>query len=283
MAKPRKNSKNTKQSSGLEGISKSDNQANPSLAFKMLIFAALFAALTAAVAPFKIPLPFTPVPITLQTLAVLLSGAMLGPLYGTISMALYLIVGALGLPVFAGGASGIGSLLGPSGGYLLSYPLAAFVIGMLMKGKKATKALAYGSFALVVGMVLLVFFDSVLGLGVLRLWDSASQGYVPMVELITAGQHTFLTAISLIVLVALVAFAVFASRVRMVDSVTVFAMFAGTIVIYALGALGGKIVTGLPWSAIFVGWVLPFILGDTIKLFIAAIIAKSIDISRYLR
>jgi len=283
MAKPRKNSKNTKQSSGLEGISKSDNQANPSLAFKMLIFAALFAALTAAVAPFKIPLPFTPVPITLQTLAVLLSGAMLGPLYGTISMALYLIVGALGLPVFAGGASGIGSLLGPSGGYLLSYPLAAFVIGMLMKGKRATKALAYGSFALVVGMVLLVFLDSVLGLGVLRLWDSASQGYVPMVELITAGQHTFLTAISLIVLVALVAFAVFASRVRMVDSVTVFAMFAGTIVIYALGALGGKIVTGLPWSAIFVGWVLPFILGDTIKLFIAAIIAKSIDISRYLR
>ena len=283
MAKSGKNSKNTKQSSGIVGTTKSNNQTHPSLAFKMLIFAALFAALTAAVAPFKIPLPFTPVPITLQTLAVLLSGAMLGPLYGTISMALYLIVGALGLPVFAGGASGIGSLLGPSGGYLLSYPLAAFVIGMLMKGKRATKALAYGSFALVVGMVLLVFLDSVLGLGVLRLWDSASQGYVPMVELITAGQHAFLTAISLIVIVTLVAFAVFAARVHVVDSVTVFAMFAGTIVIYALGALGGKIVTGLPWSAIFVGWVLPFILGDTIKLFIAAIIAKSIDISRYLR
>ena len=283
MAKSGKNSKNTKQSSGIVGTTKSNNQTHPSLAFKMLIFAALFAALTAAVAPFKIPLPFTPVPITLQTLAVLLSGAMLGPLYGAISMALYLIVGALGLPVFAGGASGIGSLLGPSGGYLLSYPLAAFVIGMLMKGKRATKALAYGSFALVVGMVLLVFLDSVLGLGVLRLWDSASQGYVPMVELITAGQHAFLTAISLIVIVTLVAFAVFAARVHVVDSVTVFAMFAGTIVIYALGALGGKIVTGLPWSAIFVGWVLPFILGDTIKLFIAAIIAKSIDISRYLR
>src|SRR3989338_6422966 len=278
MAKSGKNSKNTKKSSGIVGTTKSNNQTHPSLAFKMLIFAALFAALTAAVAPFKIPLPFTPVPITLQTLAVLLSGAMLGPLYGAISMALYLIVGPLGLPVFAGGASGIGSLLGPSGGYLLSYPVAAFVIGMLMKGKRATKALAYGSFALVVGMVLLVFLDSVLGLGVLRLWDSASQGYVPMVELITAGQHAFLTAISLIVIVTLVAFAVFAARVHVVDSVTVFAMFAGTIVIYALGALGGKIVTGLPWSAIFVGWVLPLILGDTIKLFLAAFIATSVDI-----
>src|SRR3712207_1750584 len=98
---------------------------------KGMIFAALFAALTAACAWFKVPLPFTPVPITLQTLAVLLSGAMLGAYYGALSMIIYLILGAIGLPVFAGGGSGFGSLLGPTGGYLLSYPIASFVVGKM--------------------------------------------------------------------------------------------------------------------------------------------------------
>src|SRR3989339_1476470 len=98
-----------------------------------MVFAALFAALTAAVAWFKIPLPFTPVPITLQTLVVLLSGAMLGSTYGTLAMILYVVVGALGLPVFAGGGSGIGALLGPTGGYLFSYFIAAFFIGKIVE------------------------------------------------------------------------------------------------------------------------------------------------------
>ena len=68
---------------------------------KGMVFAALFAALTGAVAWFKIPLPFTPVPITLQTLAVLLRGAMLGAYFGALSMIIYLILGSIGLPVFA--------------------------------------------------------------------------------------------------------------------------------------------------------------------------------------
>src|SRR3989338_3067524 len=106
-----------------------------------MVFAALFAAFTAAVAWFRIPLPFTPVPITLQTLAVLLSGAMLGPYYGALSMIIYLALGAIGLPVFAGGSSGIGALLGPTGGYLLSYPIAAFVIGKMLEKKKLSKFL----------------------------------------------------------------------------------------------------------------------------------------------
>src|SRR3989344_6465707 len=97
---------------------------------KGMVFAALFAALTGAVAWFKIPLPFTPVPITLQTLMVLLSGAMLGPYYGTLSMIIYLILGVIGLPVFAGGSSGVAALFGPTGGYLFSYPVAAFVVGL---------------------------------------------------------------------------------------------------------------------------------------------------------
>src|SRR3989338_9363878 len=115
---------------------------------KFLVFSALFAALTAAVSPIKIPLGFTPVPITMQTLMVLLSGAMLGPYYGALSMVLYIVVGALGLPVFAGGSSGIGVLLGPTGGYLFSYFIAAFVIGKLVeKRTKANKEVRFAHYA----------------------------------------------------------------------------------------------------------------------------------------
>src|SRR3989338_4487841 len=108
---------------------------------KGMIFAALFAALTGVVAWFKIPLPFTPIPITLQTLLVLMSGAMLGAYYGALAMIVYLILGAIGLPVFAGGSSGVGALLGPSGGYLLSYPPAAFVIGLIAKKNERKRLL----------------------------------------------------------------------------------------------------------------------------------------------
>src|SRR3989344_147601 len=123
---------------------------------KGMIFAALFAALTGAVAWFKIPLPFTPVPITLQTLVVLLSGAMLGPYYGALSMILYIIVGSLGLPVFAGGSSGIGALLGPTGGYLFSYPFASFVIGKMLEKKNINKFLKYFSFIAIIVFVVIV-------------------------------------------------------------------------------------------------------------------------------
>src|SRR3989338_3377183 len=179
---------------------------------KFLVFSALFAALTAAVSPIKIPLGFTPVPITLQTLVVLLSGAMLGPYYGALSMILYVAVGALGLPVFAGGGSGFGALLGPTGGYLFSYFIAAFAVGSIVKlagRKKSAKKKA------------------------LR-WN------------------------------------------------TVFAMIVGSLIIYALGATWGKVVTGLGWGAIMVGWVIPFIIGDTIKLLAAAVIADNIKLEKYL-
>lgn len=173
---------------------------------KLLVFAALFAALTAAVSPFKIPLGFTPVPITLQTLVVLLSGAMLGPYYGALAMILYVVVGALGLPVFAGGGSGIGAILGPTGGYLISYFIAAFVIGKVLQIRKEPKYLDYAA-----------------------------------------------------------------------------AMIAGTIIIYVLGAAWGMVVTGLGVIQIIAGWVLPFIIGDTIKLLAAAYIAKTANIRQYLK
>jgi biotin transport system substrate-specific component len=99
------------------------------------IAAVLFvSALTAAAAQVSIPLPFTPVPFTLQPMIVLLGGAALGSRLGMSSQVLYLAAGIAGLPVFAASAvlpPGLGRLLGPTGGYLLSYPLAAFVTGWL--------------------------------------------------------------------------------------------------------------------------------------------------------
>ena len=99
------------------------------------IAAVLFVtALTAAAAQVSIPLPFTPVPFTLQPMIVLLGGAALGARLGMTSQVLYLLLGAAGLPVFAASPvlpQGLLRLLGPTGGYLLAYPLAAFIAGTL--------------------------------------------------------------------------------------------------------------------------------------------------------
>lgn len=91
-------------------------------------------ALTAAMSQVSFPLPFTPVPFTLQPMIVLLGGAALGARMGAASQVLYLMAGLAGLPVFAFAPElpqGALRLLGPSGGYLLAYPLAAFVTGWL--------------------------------------------------------------------------------------------------------------------------------------------------------
>lgn len=95
---------------------------------------ALFAALTAAAAQVSIPLPFTPVPFTLQPMVVLLGGAVLGSRLGMSAQVLYLLAGIAGLPVFAASPvlpQGVLRLLGPTGGYLMSYPFAAFLTGWL--------------------------------------------------------------------------------------------------------------------------------------------------------
>lgn len=172
---------------------------------KRMMFAALFAALTAAVSPIKIPLGFTPVPITLQTLMVLLAGALLGANLGALSQFLYVLVGTLGLPVFAGGGSGFGALFGPSGGYLFGFIAAAYVVGKLVERAK-------------------------------------KPSYLQLV----------------------------------------IAMLIGSLVVYLFGVTGGLIVTGLPLTQILVGWVLPFIIGDVIKLIIAATIAYKSDINKYI-
>ncbi|MFL5578173.1 MAG: biotin transporter BioY [Gemmatimonadaceae bacterium] len=104
-----------------------------------------FAAALALASQVAIPLPGTPVPLTLQPLLVVLAGLWLGPTAAAASMALYLVAGASGLPVFTPmGAPGAARLLGPTGGYLLAYPLAAWVTGRLggRAGSFGARALA---------------------------------------------------------------------------------------------------------------------------------------------
>jgi biotin transport system substrate-specific component len=92
------------------------------------------AVLTAAASQISVPLPFTPVPFTFQPMVVLLGGALLGPRLGACSQVLYLAAGLAGLPVFASSPAlpqGAGRLLGPTGGYLMAYPAAAWITGWL--------------------------------------------------------------------------------------------------------------------------------------------------------
>ncbi|HEU5041164.1 MAG TPA: biotin transporter BioY [Gemmatimonadales bacterium] len=91
--------------------------------------AAVLVALAAQVA---LPVPMSPVPMTLQPLAVLVVGGALGARAGAAALALYLALGLLGLPVFAGGGAGLSRLLGPTGGYLLAFPPAAALAGALV-------------------------------------------------------------------------------------------------------------------------------------------------------
>ena len=244
---------------------------------KGMVFAALFAALTGAVAWFKIPLPFTPVPITLQTLLVLMSGAMLGPYYGALAMIIYLILGAIGLPVFAGGSSGIGSLFGPTGGYLFSYPVAAFFIGIILKKNNLNKFMNYFSFVVVLIFVAIVGLDSALKIGIMKL------GKDTMISVLTGQQRTILIVVSFAVMVGLLLLVYYTKKSKYFSIDTVLAMFAGTLIIYIMGSIQGKFVTGLSWSAIFVGWVLPFIVGDTLKLLVAAWISNKIKIKKYMK
>ncbi len=164
---------------------------------KRMVYAALMAALTAAGA--YIAIPVGPVPIVLQNLFIMLAGLLLGGRWGLISVAVYLLAGALGLPVFAGGTGGLGKFVGPTGGYLLGFAAAAYLIGII----------------------------SEMGRG----------------------------------------------RV----AIDVMAMVAGTLVIYAFGVSWLKLVTGISFSKALTVGMLPFLIGDALK------IAAAIPIARALR
>jgi biotin transport system substrate-specific component len=164
------------------------------MSLRMTVYAALFAALTAVGA--YMALPIGPVPVVMQNLFVFLAGLILGGRWGLASVGIYLLAGAVGLPVFAGGSGGIGRFIGPTGGYLIGYLPAVFLIG----------------------------------------WIAHKAGRRPLGDIL--------------------------------------AMICGTAALYACGLAWLKVVTGLPWPKALAAGMLPFLLGDALKIAVAVPIAR---------
>jgi biotin transport system substrate-specific component len=146
--------------------------------------------LTAAAAQVSIPLPFTPVPLTLQPMIVLLGAAALGSRLGVASQILYLAAGIAGLPVFAASPAlphGIARLLGPTGGFLLSYPLAALVTGLLAERGfdrryvTSVAAMAAGLAIIFAGGVSMLTLQLAPAMGSGRLAAALAAGFYPFV------------------------------------------------------------------------------------------------------
>lgn len=125
---------------------------------KNMMYVSMFAAIMCALGFLPpIPIPFSPVPITAQTLGVMLAGGILGARLGGLSLVIFLAIVAVGAPVLSGGRGGFSVLVGPSAGYLWSWPLAAFLIGLLTErvwnGLTIWKAVSIN----ILGGVLLVY------------------------------------------------------------------------------------------------------------------------------
>jgi biotin transport system substrate-specific component len=171
-----------------------------SLAGKALLVV-VATAFVAACAHISLPLPFTPVPLTLQNFAVLIVGMLLGPVAGFSAMVLYLVEGALGLPVFTPyGAGGVVHLLGPNGGFLFSYPLAAATAGWVVRAMlgvttRFRRALV-ASVAATVPIFLLgaSWLAHLLHLGTSATWSLAIAPFIPgEIVKITAAAGIFST------------------------------------------------------------------------------------------
>jgi biotin transport system substrate-specific component len=149
----------------------------------------LATALTAAAAQVSVPLPFTSVPFTLQPMVVLLAGAALGARAGAVSQILYLLAGLAGLPVFAASPvlpQGAARLIGPTAGYLLSYPFAAWTAGALASRGRDHRYLT--SFAAMIAGLAVIFACGVLWLAV---WPPKPLG---LAGALAAGFYPFLLA-----------------------------------------------------------------------------------------
>lgn len=123
-----------------------------------LALTATFAACIAVLGPVPAFSPFGfPVPITLQSLGIMVVGAVLGPRRAAVPVLFFLLLVALGLPLLAGGRGGLGVFAGPSTGYLLGFPVAAAVIGTLVHRRSAPYQLAHGLVAIVIGGIIVLY------------------------------------------------------------------------------------------------------------------------------
>ncbi|MEZ5334515.1 MAG: biotin transporter BioY [Methanolobus sp.] len=149
---------------------------------RKMVFASMFAALMAVGAYIRIPVPVSPVPITLQTLFVLLAGAMLGKKWGTISVIVYLLLGIAGLPVFSGGSSGLGVIFGPTGGYIIGFVFGAFIIGLLFD-RYGREKIHYNILFMLAGLFVIYAFGifQLMTLASLTFAETLALGLIPYI------------------------------------------------------------------------------------------------------
>ncbi|NLM97445.1 MAG: biotin transporter BioY [Halanaerobiaceae bacterium] len=117
-----------------------NKEGKSALTIKELSLIAFFTSLTAILAQIAVPIPFSPVPVSFGLVAVYTSGILLKPKHAVYSQITYLLTGMMGVPVFSGFRGGIGALFGPTGGYLLVYPLMAWIVAMALNSKKSLQA-----------------------------------------------------------------------------------------------------------------------------------------------
>ena len=147
---------------------------------KNLIHISIFAALTAIGAYIIIPIGV--VPITLQTVFVLLSGYVLGARKGALSQIVYVVIGLIGLPVYARGGAGLGHLMGPSGGYIFGFILSSFCVGILFGNKKCTSIIKL-FFVFIIGLLAIYICGTVqlMFVGNMNLIKALSIGFLPFI------------------------------------------------------------------------------------------------------
>ncbi len=170
---------------------------------RLTVYASLMAALTAAGAFIPIPVPFSPVPVTLQSLFIMIAGLILGPRWGLISISVYLLAGAGGLPVFSGATGGLAHFAGPTGGYLFGFLPAVFIIGLISEKAGQGKSfnhriqMIFDILAMICGTALIYLFGVswlvivYAGKG-MTLWQGLTVGMIPflpgdLLKIIAAG------------------------------------------------------------------------------------------------
>ena len=155
-----------------------------------VLMSLLMACFTGIMAQIIIPLPWTPVPITAQTFAVLCSGLFLGKKYGCLSQICYVVLGVAFIPWFGGMTGGLDILLGSTGGFLIGFVIASYFIGLITE--KYAKARNFTRMALVIGIAnfALIYIP---GLAGLALWFSLTQGTaIGIVDLLMMGLVPFI-------------------------------------------------------------------------------------------
>lgn len=138
--------------------------------------------LTALSAFVRIPLPFTPIPLTLQTMVVLLLGAALGKKYGAITQASYVLIGILGAPIFTGASFGLMHLAGPTGGYLIGFIAATYLVGKLIPKANPVSYIQILGAMLVGSIVILLLGTIQLSILMHLSWNQAFiAGFLPFI------------------------------------------------------------------------------------------------------